>query len=180
LISSSNHFVVIVAKSGGPNGDHLFGPTGQAGAAGRKLSTGHGEAQVGVTASAYDRGMPEPDERGLEERVSRVEHEVVELREQQAITRTDAAAARVLAGGADRDVAEVRTHLRAHTQVLNALRETQLEHQTEMREFKEEARAGFAEMREFKEETRAGFATVHAGMARIVSLIEGVSGTPGT
>lgn len=40
----------------------------------------------------------------------------------------DAAAARVLAGAADRDVSSMRAELRGHTQVLNALRETQLEH----------------------------------------------------
>jgi len=63
----------------------------------------------------------------LESRVTSLEHEVVRLREQVAITSSDAAAARVLAAGADRDVSEVRAELRAHTQGLNALRETQLE-----------------------------------------------------
>jgi hypothetical protein len=50
---------------------------------------------------------------------------------------------------------EVRAELRAHTQALNALRETQLEHQ---------------------EETRAGFVTVSARITQIAMLIKGTSG----
>nr|MDQ3765043.1 hypothetical protein [Actinomycetota bacterium] len=63
----------------------------------------------------------------LETRVAILEQEVARLREQAALTSSDTAAARVLAAGADHDVSEVRAELRAHTQVLNALRETQLE-----------------------------------------------------
>ena len=48
-----------------------------------------------------------------------LEREVARLREQVALTASDAAAARVLAAGADHDVAEVRAELRAHTQALN-------------------------------------------------------------
>jgi len=40
----------------------------------------------------------------------------------------------VLAAGADREVSEMRTELRAHTQTLNALRETQLDFGREMGE----------------------------------------------
>ncbi|WP_432158212.1 hypothetical protein [Streptomyces sp. bgisy153] len=53
-------------------------------------------------------------------RIGELEAEVARLRE-------DAASARALAGMADRDVAEMRTTMRGHTSVLNALRETQLE-----------------------------------------------------
>ena len=60
-------------------------------------------------------------------RLTSLEREVARLREQAVLTSTDAAATRVLAAGADRDVSEVRAELRAHTQGLNALRETQLE-----------------------------------------------------
>lgn len=62
--------------------------------------------------------MSELDE--LRHRVDALEGEVERLREENAATRT-------LASMADRDVAEMRTSLRAHTQTLNALRETQLE-----------------------------------------------------
>jgi chromosome segregation ATPase len=63
----------------------------------------------------------------IENRVGILEREVARLREQAALTSSDANAARVLAAGADHDVSEVRSELRAHTRALNALRETQLE-----------------------------------------------------
>jgi hypothetical protein len=63
--------------------------------------------------------MSEPNE--IHERVTRLEYQMVDARK-------DAAAARVLAGAADRDVSEMHAQLRAHTRTLNALRETQLEH----------------------------------------------------
>jgi hypothetical protein len=63
----------------------------------------------------------------IENRVGILEREVARLREQAALTSSDATAARVLAAGADHDVSEVRSELRAHTRALNALRETQLE-----------------------------------------------------
>jgi chromosome segregation ATPase len=84
-----------------------------------------------------------PDD--LEARVRSLEEAVQQLQ-------ADATAARELAAGADRDVSEVRAELRAHTQALNALRENQLDLQTEVR-------SGFAEMR--------------TGMAQIVRLLGG-------
>lgn len=56
----------------------------------------------------------------LEQRIAAMEAEM-------AIVRQEAAAARALAAGADRDVAEYRAELRGHSRVLGALRETQLE-----------------------------------------------------
>lgn len=70
----------------------------------------------------------------LEHRVTVLERELARVREQLTATAaqtatagTDAAAARTLAAGADHDVSEVRAELRAHTQVLNALRGDQLD-----------------------------------------------------
>jgi outer membrane murein-binding lipoprotein Lpp len=57
----------------------------------------------------------------LAERVAVLETEV-------GVLRQEAAAARALAAGADRDVADYRAELRGHTRVLGALRETQLDH----------------------------------------------------
>ena len=51
----------------------------------------------------------------------------------------------------------MRAELRAHTRVLDSLREDQLALRTEMGEF--------------REETRQGFAVVNAGMTRIVELL---------
>jgi hypothetical protein len=101
----------------------------------------------------------------LETRLAIVERDVVQLREQAALTSSDAAAARVLAAGADHDVSEVRAELRAHTQALNALRETQLELQeTQL---------------EQSREMREGFATLATGMAQITALLTSLGGPEG-
>ena len=64
--------------------------------------------------------IPEPEPLDLESRVGGVEHAVRRLDR-------DAAATRMMAALADRDVAETRGVLAGHTRVLNAVRETQLE-----------------------------------------------------
>jgi chromosome segregation ATPase len=56
-----------------------------------------------------------------------LEGRVSALEGQMRYVREDAAAARVLAGGADRDVAALAAKLDAQTQLLAALRETQVE-----------------------------------------------------
>ncbi len=68
--------------------------------------------------------MPATDD-DIETRLTIVERDVAQLREDVALTNSDAAAARVLAAGADHDVSKVRAELRAHTQALNAPREIQ-------------------------------------------------------
>lgn len=100
--------------------------------------------------------MPPADD-DIEIRLATVEQDVAEPREQLALASSDAAAARTLAAGADHDVSEVRAELRAHTQALNALRETQLEHG---RRLDEHGR-----------EMREGFSTLATGMAQITALI---------
>lgn len=63
----------------------------------------------------------------LEARVSALETQVRELAARVRTSSQDATAARVLAGGADRDVAEIRTEIREfreqNTRVINAMRE---------------------------------------------------------
>jgi hypothetical protein len=56
-----------------------------------------------------------------------LEGRVTALEGQMRSVRQDAAAARVLAGGADRDVAALTTRMDANTRLLEALRETQVE-----------------------------------------------------
>ena len=90
----------------------------------------------------------------LRERVTRLEREVADLRERSA----DAGAARVLAAGADRDVAEVRAELRAPTGTLNALREDQLD-----------LREG---VRNLRDEMQRGFDTVNSSLGQIISLLD--------
>lgn len=99
--------------------------------------------------------MPPADD--IETRLATVERDVADLREQLAVTSSDATAARMLAAGADHDVSEVRAELRAHTQALNALRETQLE---QSRKIDEQSR-----------EMREGFAKLATGMAQITALL---------
>ncbi|HET9253680.1 MAG TPA: hypothetical protein VFO16_00580 [Pseudonocardiaceae bacterium] len=111
-----------------------------------------------------------PDD-AAEARFTRLEHEVAELREQVALAKSDAAAARVLASGADRDVSEVRAELRAHTQGLNALRETQLEHGRAIGELRQEMSELRQEMRAQSQEMRNGFSTMATGMAQITALL---------
>ncbi len=110
--------------------------------------------------------MPPADD-DIETRLATIERDVAELREQLALTRSDAVAARTLAAGADHDVSEVRAELRAHTRALNALRETQLEHGRKLDEH-------VSEMRE-------GFSTLATGMAQITALLTnlGESEKPG-
>lgn len=83
----------------------------------------------------------------LEQRVAALEEQVRQLTGKVAEVREDAAAARVLAKGADRDVAEFRTVQRGHTELLNAMRE---------------------DLTEFRGEVQAGFAAQAQGMERIV------------
>lgn len=116
--------------------------------------------------------MPDDD---VEARVTSLEREVARRREQITLTSSDATAAcadavaaRVLAAGADRDVSEARTDLRAHIQALNAVRETQLEQGREIRE-------GFASQTrridELEREVRSGFTTLATGIAQITALL---------
>jgi hypothetical protein len=95
----------------------------------------------------------------IERRVAAVEAEL-------AIVRQEAAAARALAAGADRDVAEYRAELRGHTRVLSALRETQLEHYNEHK-------ADAAEL-------KADVAEIKVGLTHIVRMLEGMTGDAGT
>ncbi|HEX2297587.1 MAG TPA: hypothetical protein VHH34_03560 [Pseudonocardiaceae bacterium] len=118
--------------------------------------------------------MPEPDD-DIEARVSMLEHEVARLREQAALTSSDAAAARMLAAGADHDVSEVRAELRAHTRALNALRETQLEQGRTLAEHSQilaehsQAAAGL------DEKMTDGFAKLGTGMTQITALLRKIT-----
>lgn len=88
----------------------------------------------------------------LEQRIAAMEAEL-------AIVRQEAAAARALAAGADRDVAEYRAELRGHTRVLSALRETQLDHYAEH---------------------KADAVEIKSRLAHIVNLLESLGGDAST
>ncbi|QYN34814.1 hypothetical protein K1T35_41695 [Pseudonocardia sp. DSM 110487] len=112
--------------------------------------------------------MPDPANGDLEARVRDLEHEVLRLKDGVEISRADAAAARVLAGGADRDVSDVKTLLRAHTQTLNALRETQLEQQDEIRALRSEQQDEIGALRS---EMQRGFGMLRTGMAQLLAVL---------
>ena len=59
--------------------------------------------------------------------------EIEQIRAEVAELRSDSAHTRTLAAMADRDAADVRVVLRAHTQSLGALRQTQVEQDTTLR-----------------------------------------------
>ena len=118
----------------------------------------------------------QPDD--LSRRVENLESQVGDLRRQAELFRHDAAAARILAGGADRDVAEIRTEIRdfrkATTASFNALRAdftdlrsdfTDLQGRVSVLESKMDN--GFLEMRGRLDTTAAGIAEI----ARMLTML---------
>lgn len=133
-----------------------------------------------------------PDD--VETRLTTLEHDVARLRERVAVADTMTQAVHVLAAGAGREVSELRSELRAHIQILNALRETQLklrEAQVEQGRTLQEQGHTLREqgrmiqeqghtLREqghkldaLKREVREGFATLGTEMAQITALLTG-------
>ena len=117
--------------------------------------------------------MSQPDD--LEARVSALESQVRDLNVRVHSSEQDAAAARVLAGGADRDVGEIRDELRdfrvQNTRVLNSMRE-------DLTDLRAVVETGFAEVRGPLDDVDRGFAEVRgrldgaaAGQQQIVSLL---------
>ena len=94
--------------------------------------------------------------------------------------RADAAAARVLAGAADRDVSEFKQILQGHTRTLNALRETQVEQGNRLTSLEREMREGLSTMNSridgVEHEMRQGFSMVNVGMAQITALLRNIEG----
>jgi polyhydroxyalkanoate synthesis regulator phasin len=129
----------------------------------------------------YDPGMAEAEE--LEERVAVLETQVHGLVERVQRSEHDATAARVLAGGVDRDVSEIRAEIRdfrdQNNRVLNAMRDDltdlteRMDHLTERLDGLTERLGGLAER------TEGGFAQVRgaldataAGQSHIVELVD--------
>ncbi|MGH3865854.1 MAG: hypothetical protein ACRDQ4_06870 [Pseudonocardiaceae bacterium] len=119
--------------------------------------------------------MPAADD--IEARLATVEQDVAQLREQLALTSSDASAARLLAVGADHDVSEVRAELRAHTQALNALRDTQLEQGRKIDKLGRRIDELGRRIDEQGRDMREGFATLATGMAQITALLTNLGGT---
>lgn len=124
--------------------------------------------------------MPSDD---LEDRVTALEQQVADLSRQVQHSAQDAAAARVLAGAADRDVSEIRDELRdfrnATTSSFNALRQDFVDLRThvdqgfanlraEMNDKFEHVDRGFIEMRGKLDAAAAGQQTIVDLLHRII------------
>jgi hypothetical protein len=111
----------------------------------------------------------------LEARVAALEARVSDLDERVRHGVQDAAAARILAGGADRDVTEMVAEIRGfrehNTRVLNAMRE-------DLGDLRSRLDDGLTEMRDGLTETRNGFTEIRgrldaaaAGQQQIAGLL---------
>jgi chromosome segregation ATPase len=103
----------------------------------------------------------------LAERVTALESQVREIR-------ADAAAARVLAGAADRDVSEFKQILNGHTRTLNALRETQVEQGDRLTNVEGRLTRLEDKVDTMQHEMRQGFSTMNVGMAQITALLRNI------
>jgi hypothetical protein len=105
----------------------------------------------------------------LESRVSSLEEQVRDLTGRVQSTEQDAAAARVLAGAADRDVSEFRGEIRdfrhATTASFNALRQDFVDFRQDFVDLRAHVDNGFIEM-------RGKFDVMAAGQDQIVELLQ--------
>jgi hypothetical protein len=101
-----------------------------------------------------------PPSNDFEQRLTALEAQVRELAKEVRHSRQDAAAARVLAGGADRDVAQFRTEIREfrdqNNRVLNAMREDLTDLRGEVNGLRDEMRTGFMQIRGVLDAQAAG------------------------
>jgi hypothetical protein len=78
----------------------------------------------------------------------------------------------VLAGGADRDVSDVQTLLRAHTQTLNALRDTQVEQGQKLTRLDAKVDQMDAKVDQMDAKVDQALGLLSTGMAQIVAMLE--------
>ena len=117
-------------------------------------------------------GLAEPD---LEPRVEALENQVRDLTAKVQVTQQDAAAARVLAGAADRDVSEIRGELRdfrnATTASFNALREDFVDLREHVDRKFEQVDQRFEQVDRGFMEMRGRFDAAAAGQQQIVDML---------
>ena len=105
-----------------------------------------------------------------------LETHVRELADRVRHSEQDAAAARVLAGGADRDVAEIRGEIREfreqNTRVLNAMRE-------DLIDLQQRVETGFSRVDNSFTEMRGKLDGAAAGQQQIVTLLTTLIGPQG-
>lgn len=124
----------------------------------------------------YDRQV-DPDD--LESRVTSLEQQVSDLNERVRASDQNAAAARILAGGADRDVGEIRGEIRdfrrATTASFNVLRQ-------DFVDLRDHVDRGFAQVDQALAQVDRGFAEMRgkfdaaaAGQAQIIGLLNKIA-----
>lgn len=108
----------------------------------------------------------------LEQRVQDLETEVDLLNRRVQQNKQDAAAARILAGGADRDVGELREEVRdfrrATTASFNALRTDFTDLKADFTDLKGQMNDGFTEIRGRLDATAAGIAQIAEMLATLI------------
>lgn len=113
-----------------------------------------------------------PADDAFEDRLTAVERRVDELAGRVRVSEQDAAAARVLAGAADRDVGEFRSELndfrRATIASFNALRE-------DFNDLSRRMEQGFARTQQGFARTEQGFARTEQGFAAIRGTLDGTA-----
>ena len=111
----------------------------------------------------------------LEPRVEALENQVRDLTAKVQVTQQDAAAARVLAGAADRDVSEIRGELRdfrnATTANFNAMRQDFAGLRQDFADLREHVDRKFEQVDQGLMEMRGRFDAAAAGQQRIVDLL---------
>ena len=111
----------------------------------------------------------------LEPRVEALENQVRDLTAKVQVTQQDAAAARVLAGAADRDVSEIRGELRdfrnATTASFNALREDFVDLREHVDRKFEQVDQRFEQVDRGFTEMRGRFDAAAAGQQQIVDML---------
>lgn len=103
-----------------------------------------------------------------------LEGRVAALEGQMRSVRQDAAAARVLAGGADRDVAALATRMDAQTRLMQALRQTQVEDHAAIAELKgdvAELKRGQANLERGQANLEYGQTNLARGQEIIIDLL---------
>jgi hypothetical protein len=117
--------------------------------------------------------MTAPDD--LEARVAALETQVRELADRVRHSEHDAAAARVLAGGADRDVTDLGIKVDANRKAINALGEQTAARFDRLEEkfdrLEEKVDTGFAEIGHTFAEMRGTLDTAATGQQQIVTLL---------
>ena len=111
----------------------------------------------------------------LEPRVEALENQVRDLTAKVHATQQDAAAARVLAGAADRDVSEIRGELRdfrnATTASFNAMRQDFVDLRQDFADLREHVDRRFEQVDQGFMEMRGRFDAAAAGQQQIVDML---------